>query len=121
MQSNERIERMEIGRRLREARERAHISAADASERLGVQPLAVDRWERGAAMPSLIDFKGVLQLYGVMACDILFDVNPYELAPSHVAELTRHAKNFTPSLQARMDTFMAMFAKGKEPEFRKAA
>jgi transcriptional regulator with XRE-family HTH domain len=121
MHSNNRSERALIGKRLRAARERAHISVAGAAESLGVQPLAVERWEKGAAMPSLIDLKGILQLYGVMACDILFEVNPFELRPMEAAELSRHARGFSPALRARVDCFLAMFAKGTEPAWRKVA
>lgn len=121
MQSKNKDERASIGRRLQEARERAHISVPDAATALGVQPLAVERWERGAAMPSLIDFKGVLQLYGVMACEILFEVNPHEIPPDQAAELARHAKGFSPALRARIDCLLAIFARGKEPVWQKVA
>lgn len=114
MKSNK-AERAQIGERLRAARERAHISVADAAISLGVQPLAIERWERGAALPSLIEFKGVLQLYGVMACDLLFDVNPFELAPDQASELARHAKAFSAGLRARIDCLLAVMARGKEP------
>lgn len=119
--SSNRVERALIGKRLQEARERAHISVSGAAESLGVQPLAVERWEKGVAMPSLLDLKGVLRLYGVMACDILFEVNPYELGPEEAAELSRHARSFSPALRAKVDCFVAMFARGTEPVWRKVA
>lgn len=121
MQSNNKTEREQIGRRLQAARTSAHISIQDAAQALDVQPLAIERWERGAALPSLVEFKWVLELYGVMACDVLFDVNPYLLSPEHSAELTHEARTFTPSLRSRIDSLVAMLARGREPEWRKVA
>lgn len=121
MMSNNRAERVLIGRRLQEARVTAHISVADAAESLGVQPLAIERWERGAAMPSLIDFKRVLELYGVMPADVLFGASQYELPPHLASELAQHAKGFSSGLRSRIDCFLALFARGKEPVFKKAA
>lgn len=121
MQCNSKSERVLIGKRLQKARQRAHISVAGAAESLGVQPLAIERWERGAALPSLMDLREILPLYGVMACDLLFEVNPLELPPDQAAELARHARGFSPALRARVDCFLAMFAKGTEPEWRKVA
>jgi transcriptional regulator with XRE-family HTH domain len=119
MQSNTKSERALIGRRLQEVRERAHISVADAAKALEVQPLAIERWERGAALPSLLEFKRVLVLYGVMACEVLFEVNPLELPPDQAAELAQKAKGFSPGLRARVDCLLAMFAKGREPVWRR--
>lgn len=108
-------EKTEIGRRLRTVRERAHISLEEAAAAAQVQPLAVKKWERGAALPSLIEFRLLLQLYGVMACEILFHDNPIELTPEHVAELSKAAASFTPGLRARVDFLLTLVARGKEP------
>lgn len=119
--NNSKIGRALIGRRLRIARERAHISVEDAARELQVQPLAIERWERGAALPSLVEFAAVLGLYGVMACEVLFDENPMELGPEEAAELAREAKRFSPRLRVRVDCLLAMLARGREPEWRKVA
>lgn len=104
-----------IGRRLRAARERAHIGVVEAAREMGVQPLAVERWERGAALPSLVEFGHALELYGVMPCEVLFETNPMELPPDLAAELAKEAKRFSPGLRARVDCLLAMLARGKEP------
>jgi transcriptional regulator with XRE-family HTH domain len=118
MPSNNRTERALVGRRLQAARKRAHISVEEAAKALGVQPVAIDRWERGASLPSLIEFKAVLQLYGVMACEVLFEANPFELSPEHASELAQRAKAFSPGLRSRIDFLLAFFARGREPVWK---
>lgn len=107
-----------IGRRLREVRERAHIPVVEAAETAGVQPLAVEKWERGTSLPSLLEFRALLGLYGVMACEVLYDSNPIELAPEQAAELSRAARHFSPGLRTRVDFLLATLARGKEPVWK---
>lgn len=114
-------ERVMIGERLRAARERAHLTLDEAAGATGVLPLAIQKWERGAAMPSLIEFRQLLPLYGVMACELLFDVNPWELTPEQSSELAQAAKSFSPSLRTKVDTLLAMMAKAKEPRWKTLA
>lgn len=111
-------DKMQIGRRLRGARERAHIHVNEAARAAGVQPLAVEKWERGTAMPTLLELRALLELYGVMACEILFDSNPIELSADQATELSRAAKDFSPGLRARVDLLLAMLSAGKEPVWR---
>lgn len=106
-----------IGRRLREIRERAHITVEEAAKAAAVQPVAVEKWEKGGALPSLLEFRALLQLYGVMACAILFQDNPIELSKEHAAELTKAAAHFSPGLRARVDYLLALVARGREPEW----
>jgi transcriptional regulator with XRE-family HTH domain len=111
-------EKEKIGRRLREVRERAHISLVEAAEAAGVQPLAVEKWERGSTMPSLIEFRALLPLYGVMACELLFDSNPLTFSQAEAQELARVSKGMSPSLRARVDWLLAMMSKGREPAWK---
>ena len=113
-----RDERAMIGRRLRHARERAHITVQDAAKALDVQPVAVERWERGAALPSLIEFTRAIEVYGVMASEVLFEVSPIVLSPQEAAELAARARMFSPALRSRVDCLLAMFARGREPVWR---
>jgi transcriptional regulator with XRE-family HTH domain len=115
---NQKTERAQIGMRLRTARERAHISIEDAAEAIGVQPLAVAKWERGTALPGLIEFRALLQTYGCMACDILFEENPWTLTPDQAAELVRVTRGASPSLRAKVDVALAMHSKGVEPVWK---
>lgn len=118
MPDNMKSERIRIGLRLRSSRERAHITVEEAAAALEVQPLAIERWERGAALPTLLELRRILAHYGVMACTILFEVNPWELPQDEAAELARAAKNFSPGLKARVDVLLAMMARGREPQWR---
>lgn len=115
---DQRAEKARLGARLRAARERAHVTVEEAASAANVQPLAVERWEKGRALPSLVEFRELLPLYGVMACEILFDANPWELTADHMAELGRAAKGFSPSLRARVDCLLAMVAQAKEPVWK---
>lgn len=116
--SNQKIEKARIGERLREARERAHITIDEAAQAAGVQPLAVEKWERGASLPTLVQFRDLLPLYGVMACQVLFEDNPMELTPEQSGELLRAARDFSPGLRSRLDVLLATFARGKEPVWK---
>lgn len=115
--NNQKKDRADIGGRLRAARLRAHISVQEAAKAAAVQPVALEKWEKGGALPSLIEFRDLLPVYGVMACQVLFDDNPLELSPEHAAELTRAARSFSPGLRARVDYMLALVARGKEPEW----
>jgi transcriptional regulator with XRE-family HTH domain len=112
------VHKKDLAVRLKAARERAHISVEDAASAAGVQPIAIRRWERGSTLPSLLEFRLLLQAYGVMACDVLFDDSPWALSPSQAAELSHAARNFSPSLRVRMDLLLTMHARGVEPEWK---
>jgi transcriptional regulator with XRE-family HTH domain len=107
-----------LGSRLRAARERAHLSTDDAAEAAEVQPVAVRRWEKGTSLPSLLEFRLLLQAYGIMACDILYEENPWQLTAEQATELARAAREFSPGLRARVDLLLAMHAKGVEPVWK---
>jgi transcriptional regulator with XRE-family HTH domain len=111
-------EREKIGRRLREVRERAHIQLVEAAEAAGVQPLAIEKWERGTSLPTLIEFRALLPLYGVMACEVLFDSNPLTLSQEDAQELARASKSMSPSLRARVDWILATMSQGREPAWK---
>jgi transcriptional regulator with XRE-family HTH domain len=110
----------QLAARLKAARERAHISVEDAAAAAGVQPVAVRRWERGtAALPSLIEFTQLLHAYGVTASDVLYDEGPRMLSSQQAIELAQAARQFSPSLRARVDVLLAMHAKGVEPVWKR--
>lgn len=112
---------MQIGDRLRIVRERAHITLPEAAEAAGVQPLAVEKWERGASLPPLLEFRALLPLYGVMACEVLFDSNPLAFSQEEATELRGVAKALSPALRARVDCLLAMMAQGTEPTWKSVA
>lgn len=110
--------RAEIGARMRSIRKRAHITVEEAAEAAGVQPLAVEKWERGASLPSLIELRELLPLYGVMACEVLYASNPLTFSPEESAELRAAAQVLSPALRARVDCLLAMMVKGTEPVWK---
>lgn len=119
--SNQKMEKALLGERLRAVRERAHVGIDEAAQAAGVQPLAIEKWERGSSLPSLIEFRALLPLYGVTACEVLYEDNPIELSPEQFAELSRAARTFSPGLRARVDVLLAMYARGKEPVWKVSA
>lgn len=109
----------QIGERLRTVRERAHITVSEAARAAGVQPLAVEKWERGVSLPPLLEFRALLPVYGVMACELLFDSNPLTFSQEEAAELRQAVKPLSPSLRARVDCMLALMAEGTEPSWKK--
>lgn len=113
--SNQKSERAKVGARLRAARERAHVTVEDAAASAEVQPLAIQKWERGTSLPSLLELRALLQTYGCMACDILFDMNPWTITSEQGAELIRASRDLSPGLRAKVDLLLAMHGRGVEP------
>jgi transcriptional regulator with XRE-family HTH domain len=59
---------LDIGRELREWRERAGLSQDEAAERLGLASgNTVSRWETGLRRPRGVDYKQAIALYGQLA------------------------------------------------------
>lgn len=109
-----------IAARLRCVRERAHITIEDAAEAIKVQPLAVEKWERGSSLPSLLEFRALMELYGIMPALVLYGAHPLDLSAEQCAELLRHAKQFSPGLQAKVHLLLAIVGPGKEPAWSAA-
>lgn len=95
-----------IGARLREARETAMISKEDAAESANVQVSAITAWERGTAMPNLVQVRGLLACYGLSGFKLLFGANPVELSKEEALELA--SAKFSPSLRMKMDVVIAL-------------
>jgi transcriptional regulator with XRE-family HTH domain len=112
------VQKQEIGARLKAARLTAHISVEDAAAEAGVQPIAILRWEKGSALPNLVQFRTLLGTYGVMACDVLYADNPWRLGRAEAAELSRAAEGFSPALRARMQLLLAMHSTAIEPVWK---
>lgn len=100
-----------IGARLREARERARVTKAEAAEAANAQEAAITSWERGTALPTLIQLKGLLPLYGVTSYQVLFGRLPIELLPEEAMELARASKTLSPRLRMKMDMLMSLIAR----------
>jgi transcriptional regulator with XRE-family HTH domain len=113
------VHKEELAARLRRARLDAHISVEDAALAADVQPIAIRRWEKGSALPNLVQFRQLLEVYGVTACDVLYADNPWRLPPAEAAELAQAARLFSPRLRARMDLLLAMHSAGVEPIWKR--
>lgn len=113
--------RTEIAGRLRAARTRAHLSLEDAARAVNVQPLAIKKWERGASLPSLLELRDLLPLYGVMAGEVLFEGSPIRLSPEQAAELRTAAAQCSPGLRCRLDLILSVAARAMEPHWKSAA
>jgi transcriptional regulator with XRE-family HTH domain len=107
-QTELRLERALIGRRLRKARERAGCSIEEAAQLADVQPLAVQTWEKGKRTPCLVQLRMLLGLYGVTAFDVLFDENPYRIGRAEAAELLSVASKCSPAVQSRVELLIAV-------------
>lgn len=95
-----------IGARLREAREMAKVTKEDAAEAAGVQTAAITAWERGTALPNLVQVRGLLTSYGMSGFKLLFGSCPIELTQDEARELANVA--LSPRLRVKMDVVLAL-------------
>ncbi|MBV9713177.1 MAG: helix-turn-helix transcriptional regulator [Ktedonobacteraceae bacterium] len=61
---------MSFGKRLRQQRQRRHLSQEALAEALGISPKSISRWEQGQALP---------QAYYRLQLSRFFDLSPEEL------------------------------------------
>lgn len=111
-----RQERAQIGARLREARERAGIDAAEAASAAHAEVVAVAAWERGRNLPCLVQFRGLIAAYGVSANQVLFGSEPVALDGAQAAELTRAVRGCSPALRAKVDVIVAVLVSESAPQ-----
>ena len=64
---------MELGNKIRQLRYRTSLTQEQLSERIGVSPQAVSKWENGAAMPDISLLPVLAEVFGV-TIDELFDL-----------------------------------------------
>jgi transcriptional regulator with XRE-family HTH domain len=62
----------QVGKELRDARKAAELKQDDVAQRIGVSPITVSRWERGAQEMSFGDFKRYMEAIG--APDFVFEL-----------------------------------------------
>lgn len=92
-----------IGARLKEARVRAGVTQIEAAEATGVTRPTVSNWEAGRNSPCLVQFRTLLNLYGVLGHYVLFGYHPFQMELKEKKELLEASKSFSPALQRRMD------------------
>jgi transcriptional regulator with XRE-family HTH domain len=114
-------EKERLAQRLKQARERAHVSLEDAAEAASVQPLAVEKWESGKSLPGLLEFRSLMECYGTMPAYVLYAAHPLELSAEQCAELAKVSKQLSPGLQAKLSVLLAIVGPGKEPVWKGVA
>lgn len=97
-----------MGARLREARESAGITKEHAAESAGAQVSAVTAWERGTALPTLVQVKGLLACYGMSPHQLLFGSTPVQFTPAEAAHLARASHGFGAKLRVKVDLLLTL-------------
>ena len=69
---------MDIGKKLRDARNAAGLTQESAAESLGVSRQTVSKWENGSADPSTTNLLALAKLYGVAAEELLRGIDRSE-------------------------------------------
>lgn len=103
-----------LGARLELARRKAGASQEEAAEAADVDPIAVESWESGRAMPSLIQFRQLVSHYGVLPGMVLFGGIPVQITRSEATEMRIAVEGCSSSVRAKVDCVLAMFAEPSE-------
>jgi len=64
---------MELGKKIRQLRFKAGLTQEQLSDKLGISPQSVSKWETGAAMPDISSLPLLAEVFGV-SIDDLFDL-----------------------------------------------
>lgn len=89
------IDRCAIGLRLRRARADARLTQGDVAAEMRISRQAVSAWEVGKAMPTLLEFRAIVELYGASAEHVLFGEG---IADSYAEVVTKAmSADFEPS------------------------
>jgi transcriptional regulator with XRE-family HTH domain len=108
-------EKAAIAVRLIAARERAGVTKEEAAEAAGVQPAAVSAWERGTALPTLLQLKGLIQCYGVTSHQVLFGCTFLQFTGDEAIELARASRALSPPLRLKLDVLLAIADRAVSP------
>ena len=63
--------KLRVGRNIAKARNARHISQFEVSRLVGRSQQLVAAWEKGGSLPSSIDLRSILRIYGVTVGEIL--------------------------------------------------
>ena len=64
---------MELGKRIKQLRFKAHLTQEQLAEKLGIAPQSVSKWENSVAMPDIATLPLIAEVFGV-SIDDLFDL-----------------------------------------------
>jgi len=70
--------KMEIGKRIKEARKRSLLSQAELALKIGVSLQTISRWETGKRSPAVDDLQAIAEALGTQASCLLSDANPLQ-------------------------------------------
>jgi transcriptional regulator with XRE-family HTH domain len=99
-----------IGRRLRDARERAGLSQEDAATNLDVGRGTVANWEAGRHLPNLIHFRQLLTMYVASPYQILYGSSRMRLSEAEMEELERLTAHASIGLRLKISTVLTLLA-----------
>ena len=99
-----------LGKRLKVARNRAGVTQEEAAHVAGVTRCTISNWESGRHLPSLLQFRALVGMYGGTGYQILFGSNPFELTRDEAKELSQAAREFSPALRSRVDMLLALLS-----------
>ena len=71
------MDKVELGMKLREARNKAGFTQEQLAEKIGVTSKSISRWENGNTMPDVTMIPAIASFFGV-STDELFDFNLFE-------------------------------------------
>lgn len=93
------INKVHFGRRIAALRKRQNLSQSDLSEKLGVSPQAVSKWECGGALPDIDILLELSHLYGVTInamledADLIYQLTGVQAGRSGIAYFVRGSEN----------------------------
>ncbi|WP_052211818.1 helix-turn-helix domain-containing protein [Anaerovibrio lipolyticus] len=68
---------MDIGDRLKRAREKIRLSQKEVGEKAKINSKSISHWENGRALPSLLDLRTLANIYHVSTDWLIGDINAY--------------------------------------------
>lgn len=107
---SQKVEMALIGRRLKEARQRSRVKQEEAAQAVSTTRTTISNWEAGRNLPCLVQFRGLLALYGETGYHILFGDNPFEITKEEAAELSQLARTASPGLRRRIDVLLTLLS-----------
>ena len=108
---------MELGKKIRQLRFKAGLTQEQLSERMGVGPQAVSKWETGAAMPDVTALPLLAEIFGV-TIDDLFDLTA-EQRLNRIENSLDVTKDLPPDLFREYEDFLK--EQQKDPARQKRA
>jgi transcriptional regulator with XRE-family HTH domain len=85
---------MQVGRKIKEFRQKAGLKQADLANILGISPQAISRWENGESAPDIMFIPDIAHCLNI-SIDALFGYYPKENQTIHATVMVTNICNFT--------------------------